>query len=114
MSAKTVNLINPPALALYEPSAYPHIGLLYLGAALQKEGYKCRYVDLTDKRHYVVPDADYHLITVLYPSYYSAMEVRESVVRGKIIMGGDQITVDPEAAFRDFIRMQLLLGKEIA
>ena len=98
---KEVNLINPPCQELYDPSVYPPLGLLYIGAALKNLGYACRYIDLSEGME-EIPDADYHMITVLQSTYYTALEVRKSIKRGKIVIGGIMPTLIPETAMKDF------------
>lgn len=108
---KTVNLINPPATELYDPSAYPPLGLLYLGGALKREGFDCRLVDLSDQETYTVPDADYHLISVLNATYKTALEVRNSIKSGMIVVGGIQATINSQQTFRDFHPDALVTGE---
>ena len=99
-----VNLINPPCPGLDDPKAYPHLGLLYLGAALRDGGYTCNYVDLSDKtgQDYTIPEADYHLITVVESTYRPALEVRSKIDSGKVVVGGFQPSLRPLQAFIDF------------
>lgn len=108
---KIVNLINPPSLELFDPSAYPHLGLLYLGSALKNEGFKCNYVDLSDKKNLIIPDADFNLITVLYSTYISALKVRNVIKQGKVIIGGVHATLFPEQTFKDFKPDLLITGE---
>ena len=91
-----VNLINPPQEELYDPSAYPHLGLLYLGAVLKKDGFKVRYVDLAEGKDYKIPKADCHLITITTPTYNSAMKVIRGIDDGgRILVGGIHPSVCP-------------------
>lgn len=108
---RIVNLINPPALELYDPNAYPQLGLLYLGGALRRAGFHCRFVDLADKETYTVPDADYHLISVLHATYKSALGVRNSIQDGMVVVGGAQATIDPIQTYEDFHPDALVTGE---
>ena len=92
----------PPALELYDPSAYQNLGLLYLGGAL-KDKYECKYIDLSETN--IIPDADFNLITVLQATYISALETVRLLAGNtdsKIIVGGIEVTVNPEKAYSDF------------
>ena len=92
-----INLINPPQEELYDPSAYPHLGLLYLGAVLKRAGHKPHYIDLSATGEHKVPKADYHLITVTTPMYTSAMKVIGGIDDGgKIVVGGIHPTICPD------------------
>jgi radical SAM superfamily enzyme YgiQ (UPF0313 family) len=107
---ETVNLINPPSTDLIEPKAFPHLGLLYLGAVLKKAGYVCKYVDMSDGIK-PVPDAEYHLITAVYPTYSDAVKIRSSITSGSVIVGGFQVSLEPSKAFLDFMPATVVCGE---
>jgi len=111
MKQQTVNLINPPFLELFDPTMYPHLGLLYLGAVLKKEGFKCRFIELGDKKEYIFPEADHNLITVLCATYKTALDVRNAIKSGSIVIGGAQVTCEPEQAFKDFKPDAMIKGE---
>lgn len=105
------NLINPPQTELYDPSAYPQLGLLYLGAVLEKNGIKCKYIDLSDKEDYDVPEADAHLITVVTATYKSALEVTASIDGYKVV-GGFHPSIYPKD-FKDVDAIVMGEGESI-
>ena len=111
VNLKTVNLINPPAIELYDPSAYPPLGLLYIGGALKREGFNCKLIDLSDQVTYTIPDADFHLISVLNATYKTALGVRNSIKSGMVVVGGIQATINPKQTFEDFHPDTLITGE---
>lgn len=99
-----VNLINPPQPQLYDPSAYPSLGLLYLGAILEKEEFTCHYIDLSALEPYEkirVPKADFHLITVMSATYQSSQRVMESIENGFKVAGGFHPSLFPEKSLKE-------------
>jgi anaerobic magnesium-protoporphyrin IX monomethyl ester cyclase len=105
-----VNLINPPSTDLLDPKAFPHLGLLYIGAVLKKNGYDCRYIDMADGIR-DVPAADYHLLTATCPTYSDAVKIRKSITSGKVIIGGFQPSLEPKKAFVDFMPASVVVGE---
>lgn len=85
-------LINPPRSYLIEPEAQAPMGLLYIAAVLEEEGWEVQYVDLafTDK----IPEADLYGITATSADYPDAVEVAKGLKdrEGKIILGGRHAT----------------------
>lgn len=94
MKNKRINLINPPQLQLYDPKAYQPLGLLYLGAILQRENANCRFVDMSDKKNYQIPLADAHLVTINSASYGATKEVVNQL-DGFTVVGGFHPSIFP-------------------
>jgi len=114
-----VNLINPPAMDLFEPSAYPSLGLLYLAAVLKKAGHKCTYIDFSEGLEVndgVIPDIPQgiNLITVLQATYKSSLDTAKflrDTGNGPIVIGGSQVSLIPDKAVRDFNSYAAVLGE---
>ena len=85
-------LINPPRNYLIEPEAQAPMGLLYVAAVMEQEGWEVKYVDLafTDE----IPEADLYGITATSADYPDAIEVaRRLKPRGApIVLGGRHVT----------------------
>lgn len=108
------NLIVPPQTQLYDPQSYPHLGLLYLGAVLQKLGFDCRYVDLSTvepEEKIEVPDADYHLISVVSATYESSKRVMGSIKSGFKVAGGFHPSLFPAETLRDLKVDAVVVGE---
>lgn len=78
---------------------------------MKREGFDCKLIDLSDQETYTIPDADYHLISVLYSTYKTALEVRNSIARGMVVVGGIQATISPQQTFHDFHPDTLVAGE---
>ncbi len=85
-------LINPPRSYLIEPEAQAPMGLLYIAAVLEEEGWEVQYVDLafTDE----IPEADLYGITATSADYPDAVEVAKRLKDrdGVIVLGGRHVT----------------------
>ena len=85
-------LINPPRSYLIEPEAQAPMGMLYIAAVLEQEGWEVQYVDLafTDD----IPEADLYGITVTSADYPDAVEIAKQLKpRGSpIVLGGRHVT----------------------
>ncbi len=85
-------LINPPRSYLIEPEAQAPMGMLYIAAVLEQEGWEIQYVDLafTDD----IPEADLYGITVTSADYPDAVEIAKQLKPrgGPIVLGGRHIT----------------------
>ncbi len=85
-------LINPPRSYLIEPEAQAPMGLLYIAAVLEEEGWEVQYVDLafTDD----IPEADLYGITATSADYPDAVEVAKNLKdrAGLIVLGGRHAT----------------------
>lgn len=106
-----VNLINPPQLELYEPSAYQPLGLLYIGAVLNRDGFECSYVDLSDKEEIQVADADYHLITVNSATYGSSKKVMQKIAHGFKVAGGFHPSLFPNESLKQLNLDAVVVGE---
>lgn len=109
-----MNLINPPQLELYDPSAYPHLGLLYLGAVLKRNGFTCQYVDLSSlepTEDIIVPNADYHLITILTATYQSCKQVLQTINSGFKVGGGFHASLFPTETLKDLQLDAIVVGE---
>lgn len=109
-----VNLINPPQPQLYDPSAYPSMGLLYIGAVLQEAGFECEYVDLsslepTDK--IVVPDADFHLLTIVTATLESCKNVVKNIKSGFKVGGGFHPSLYPTETLKELKLNSVVVGE---
>jgi len=85
-------LINPPRSYLIEPEAQAPMGLLYIAAVLEQEGWEVQYVDLafTDE----MPEADLYGITATSADYPDAVEIAKRLKErhGLTILGGRHVT----------------------
>lgn len=109
-----VNLISSPQPQLYEPSAYPMLGLLYLGAVLRDEGFECQYVDLgsvEETEEIIVPDADFHLISILSATYESCKKVIDSIGSGFKVGGGFHASLFPTETLKDLNLDAVVVGE---
>ena len=95
-----VALIVPDAPFLLEPRSFPHLGVLYLSAALKQAGYKARVYDLTGG--YKLPKVREEIvgITATSPQFKSALEIRDEIREynpdALFVLGGPHATVAPE------------------
>lgn len=86
-------LINPPRKYLIEPEAQAPMGLLYIAAVLEQEGWEVQYVDLafTDE----IPEADLYGITATSADYPDAIKIARKLRRrqnGLVVLGGRHAT----------------------
>lgn len=85
-------LINPPRSYLIEPEAQAPMGLLYVAAVFEQEGWEVQYVDLafTDE----IPEADLYGITATSADYPDAIQVAKQLKPrgGPIVLGGRHVT----------------------
>ena len=96
-------LINPPRSYLIEPEAQAPMGLLYIAAVLEEEGWEVRYVDLafTDE----IPEADLYGITATSADYPDAVQIAKRLYRrqnGLVVLGGRHVTGMRGAADKAF------------
>lgn len=109
-----VNLISPPQPQLYDPSAYPSLGLLYLGAVLQKAGFECQYVDLSSleaTEKITMPPADFHLISILTATYQSCKRVMDTINFGFKVGGGFHASLFPAETLKDLKLDAVVVGE---
>jgi len=85
-------LINPPRSYLIEPEAQAPMGLLYVAAALEQEGWDVQYVDLAFQDE--MPEADLYGITATSADYPDAVQVAKRLKdrKGLVILGGRHAT----------------------
>ena len=85
-------LINPPRSYLIEPEAQAPMGLLYVAAVLEQEGWEVQYVDLAFQEE--IPEADLYGITATSADYPDAVRVAESLKDrgGIVVLGGRHAT----------------------
>lgn len=98
-----VCLINPPQTALWNPLSYPPLGLLYIAARLEDEGFK---VVLHNEPHRTledqqdeIPEADIYGIsatTVCLPVTRKLVSFLRQRRPAAIVVGGVHATVDPK------------------
>lgn len=85
-------LINPPRRYLIEPEAQAPMGLLYIAAVLEQEGWEVRYVDLAFQDE--IPGADLYGITATSADYPDAVQIARDLKKrdGIIVLGGRHAT----------------------
>ena len=100
-----VCLINPPDLVVEDPLWDEPLGLLYLGAVLEKEGVSVEVVDLNFHKDWSKElskhDADVHGIYCASSLLSSTLKVRDflktNFPHSKLIVGGPHATCMPES-----------------
>lgn len=85
-------LINPPRKYLIEPEAQAPMGLLYVAAILEQEGWEVQYVDLAFQDD--IPEADLYGITATSADYPDAVDIAKDLKNqdGVIVLGGRHVT----------------------
>ncbi len=85
-------LINPPRSYLIEPEAQAPMGLLYIAAVLEEEGWDVQYIDLAFQKE--IPEADLYGITATSADYLDAVKIAKSLKDrdGLIVLGGRHAT----------------------
>ncbi len=85
-------LINPPRSYLIEPDSQAPMGLLYVAAVLEEEGWDVEYVDLAFQDD--IPEADLYGITATSADYPDAVRIAESLKGrdGLVILGGRHVS----------------------
>jgi anaerobic magnesium-protoporphyrin IX monomethyl ester cyclase len=88
--------------------------LLYLGAVLREEGFECRYVDLSNSEasgENVVPDADFHLISVQSATFEASKKVMNKVDSGFKVAGGFHASLFPEGTLKELNLDAVVVGE---
>ncbi len=98
---KKVILINPSDDSAFNPLVYPPLGLLYLGAILEKIGYEVKLHDLReqDKGILNIPNGDFYCITAVTAQIEQAIAISQHIktnMGGFTIIGGPHATALPE------------------
>ena len=114
-------LINPPVKEIYgefTPPDYPPLGIAYLAATLEKEGYNVKIEDLATSRDYEsilnksLKEFNPSLvgITATTPTFSIAVELAQKIKKSskaKIVVGGMHTTLTPKKSIKpkyiDFI-----------
>ena len=95
-----IALIIPDAPFLLEPRGFPHLGVLYISAALKEVYYNPKVYDLTGGVKLPKINADIVGITATSPLFKSAIsiknEIKEYNPEACFIIGGPHATVSPE------------------
>ncbi len=73
-----VILIIPPDRLSFEPMTYPPLGLLYIAAVLERDGFEVEIVD-TRKDSYSIGQADYYGFSATTPQIEDVIELRRKV-----------------------------------
>jgi radical SAM superfamily enzyme YgiQ (UPF0313 family) len=93
-----VVLINPAQKGLRDPTAYPPLGLCYLGSVLVAAGIEVEAVNLADSTANTIPDADFYGISctsATYPEVVKLCKMLRTEHDGKIVVGGAHPSVMP-------------------
>ena len=115
---RRVCIITPPSNFLMDERVFMSLGILKVGAVLEKEGYEVDHLDLTGVQNYEEAASDYVgasilAITATTPQIPAAIRIRKAI-KGKIILGGPHVTLVNAAAKRGSVRaqteMKTLLG----
>jgi len=101
-----VCLINPPSLFLNIPNAYPPTGLMYLGTALESNGFKVKIVDLCNDKNWKKTvgnlEGDIFGVTCVTSNYNSAKKIINLLPKKAIkIIGGSHPSALPKETFKD-------------
>src|SRR5271165_2633401 len=92
-----VCLITPPSPFLLDERVFVSLGILKVGAVLEKAGYTVDHLDLSGVKNYEEAAADYgkdaiFALTATTPQMPAAMKIRK-VLNGKVILGGPHPTL---------------------
>lgn len=91
-----VVLINPLQKELENPTAYPPLGLCYLGSVLIAAGIEVEAVNLADSTANTIPDADFYAISCVSATYPQVVELTKTLIkRGQVVIGGAHPSVMP-------------------
>lgn len=93
-----VVLINPPQEGLQNPTAYPPLGLCYLGSVLIEAGIKVEAVNLANSTTNEIPTGDFYAISCVSATYPEVVELSKNLVKrdsGKVVIGGAHPSVMP-------------------
>lgn len=113
-------LIKPPEEGLLDQTAYPPMGLLYVGAALIEAGFEVELCILTDSDFSKIPDGDVYGINMHGPGVFSAVMDLASDLKfehpdAPIIAGGAFATCAPKLVLDRTLVDVIVLGEgEIA
>lgn len=121
-----VVLINTPLVRygfnLSGVYSIPHLGLGYLGAVLDREGYRLAYLNAQQERENpvvhpaVLPEAPVYLLTAkitnLVPTHEIAATIRRLRPTARIALGGPCNIIKPEILFELFPHFDLLATGE--
>jgi radical SAM superfamily enzyme YgiQ (UPF0313 family) len=100
-----VCLITPPSPFLLDARVFMSLGILKVGAVLERAGIEVEHLDLTGVSNYETAAQDYrgadvYAITATTPQMPSAIAVSSSLPDGKKILGGPHPTLVHAAAKR--------------
>ena len=112
MHNKTICLITPPSPFLLDERVFLHLGILKVAAALEKEGYKVDFLDLSGIKNYLDVICAYLKngsktfgITASTPQIPYAVKICQQIKEinpaSKIILGGPHCTLMNSAAKRE-------------
>jgi radical SAM superfamily enzyme YgiQ (UPF0313 family) len=96
-----VLLVNPPSPYLDNDAAYPPMGLMYVAAALEKEGCSVEIIDMAGNRPSPLYNIDYDLVgfTCVTPNVNIVRSLIETVPSDiPVMVGGAHPTFVPEDA----------------
>jgi anaerobic magnesium-protoporphyrin IX monomethyl ester cyclase len=106
-------LISPSQKTIYGSSApppYPPLGLLYIAAVLEQNGYEVEVIDydvnkVEDKEFpVIITNVDVVGITATTPTFNHAKQIAKEVKKHKdipVILGGIHATISPEEVMQD-------------
>jgi len=92
-------LIIPPAPLLNEPTVYPPLGLLYIGAILEKEGHRVKICDLRENSNLnLIPKGDLYGVTATTTEAEDAKKIGKYLSKrdGNSVIGGAHASNLPE------------------
>jgi anaerobic magnesium-protoporphyrin IX monomethyl ester cyclase len=110
-----VCLVTPPSDFLLDQRVFMSLGILKIGAVLERNGFDVDHLDLTGVSNYTEAASDYSAgnvfaVTATTPQIPAAIKIRR-VLRGKVILGGPHATLVAAAAKKGNKRAIEALGK---
>ncbi len=95
-------LINPKPKIWIKSATIP-LGIAYIAAVLEKNGYNVKIVDLNLNPDEVIPDADIYGITVTTPLIYEAFNLSRYLKKNNnfIVLGGPHPTCLPDESLKE-------------
>jgi radical SAM superfamily enzyme YgiQ (UPF0313 family) len=104
-----IGLLDPGSKKLTEPM--PHIGLAYVAAFLEKEGFSVRVLDTAvatadEKQSFLNTSFDLLGITVTSFTFRDALQLAKEIKaihpEQRIVLGGPHTTIDKDDVLKDF------------
>jgi len=109
-----VCLINPPQAELYDPQAYPPLGLLYLAASIKQFNHEVIYFDAS-LGYAIPPKADVYGVTSTAGTWIAAKNIMNDIKRtypnAPIVAGGPFPTSMPQYVMDNSLCNTVAIGE---